>query len=369
MIKLSKPYIPEETLGSMMQVLQSGNLVQGANVLAFEAALQEYLGVAHVVLVSSGTAALHVSLVALGIGLGDEVIVPAYSFPAVANAVELAGAKPVFVDICTGDYCIDADKIERKITLRTKAIMPVHEFGQAADMDKIWEIASGRGLYVVEDAACAIGTRYNHVHAGTMGDLGCFSFHPRKILTTGEGGAVVTHNPDLAGKVRKLRNHGMEPAGKRFDFVLPGFNYRMTDFQAAMGVPQLNALDETIGIHRAQGEYYNRAFAGVQGITLDSDYENRFKTYQTYHILLSSEQIRDKVKEELYKKGIESNIGAYAIPFLSYYSEKYKLAPGEFANARTAFSRGLALPVGRHLKEGDLEYITNSVKEIIGHGL
>jgi perosamine synthetase len=368
MLKLSKPYIPEGSIKSLNKVLISGNLVQGENILAFERLLAEYLGVDHVMVVSSGTAALHLSLIALNITSGDEVIVPAYSFPAVANVVELVGARPVFVDISLNDFCIAADKIEEKITPRTKAIMPVHEFGQSADLQKITEIAKRYNLYVVEDAACAIGTRFNNLHVGTYGDLGCFSFHPRKLLTTGEGGAIVTKNQHLADSIRKLRSHGMHLVDGKYDFTLPGFNYRMTDFQAVLGILQLNEIDETIDIHRLQAQHYNQVLNGVDGIRFDWDYPNRFKTYQTYHLVLNDGDKRDRLKQALFNQGIESNIGAHAIPALTYYQNKYNIPATKYPNALTAWNQGLALPIGRHLSNNDVNYISSAIIKLYRNG-
>jgi perosamine synthetase len=350
------------------KIFKSGHLVQGENILAFEELLAEYLKTDYVIVVSSGTAALHLALTALNITQGDEVIVPAYSFPAVANVVELVGARPVFVDISPDDYCIDTVKIEEKITPRTKAIMPVHEFGQAADLQHIMDIATRNNLFVIEDAACAIGTRYNNQHAGTFGDLGCFSFHPRKILTTGEGGAIVTRNPELADNIRKLRNHGMYLLDGKYDFALPGFNYRMTDFQAVLGVLQMKELDETIGIHRLQAQYYNQALKDIVGIKFDLDYDNRFKTYQTYHLVTDNENLRDRLRQALFKLGIESNIGAHAIPALSYYQNKYNIPATDYPCALTAWRQGLALPIGRHLSSDDLNFISSAIIKLYQNG-
>lgn len=368
MIKLSKPYIPISSLELINKVIRSGNLVQGEHVLAFEQQLSEYLNIEHVILVSSGTAALHLALLALDIKAGDEVIVPSYSFPAVANAVELTGATSVFVDITLDDYCIDTKKLEAVISQNTKAIMPVHEFGQSADMKTILNLARKFNLIVIEDAACAIGTKYDGRSVGTLGDLGCFSFHPRKILTTGEGGAIVTGDKTIADRLRQLRNHGMQPTGGVVDFVMPGFNYRMTDFQAAMGYAQLAELDDTIAIHRAQATFYNKMLIDIQGIHIDTRYENRFQTYQTYHIVFDNNKIRDHVKSELYKLGIESNIGAYAIPVQSYYQKKYNLPTEKYSMADKAYRCGLALPVGRHLQESHLEFISSEVIKLVQNG-
>jgi len=369
MIKLSKPYIPSSSFELIEQVIQSGNLVQGEQVLAFENKLSKYLDIEHVIVVSSGTAALHLALLALGIKANDEVIVPAYSFPAVANAVEMTGASCCFVDISLDDYCMDTKQLESKINKNTKAIMPVHEFGQAADIVPIMALAEKYNLHVIEDAACAIGTKYNNQFIGTFGDMGCFSFHPRKILTTGEGGAITTRDKTLADRLRQLRNHGIQSTEGKIDFVLPGYNYRMTDFQASMGLSQLEEINTTINIHKEQASLYHKAFNQIQEIHIDSTFENRFQTYQTYHIIFESGQIRDFVKKELYQMGVESNIGAYSIPAQSYFHNKYNVSKLDYTYADIAYKRGLALPVGRHLNEKDIHFISTSVIKLVQDGL
>jgi len=246
MIKLAKPNISEEAIKKASDVIRSGNLVQGKYVKEFEESLCRYLNVKNAIVVSSGTAALHLALLVLDIKKGDEVIVPAFTFPATANVVEIVGAKPIFVDITLDDFCIDTSKIEEKITSNTKVIIPVHEFGQAAKMDDIMNIAKKYNLKIMEDAACALGAEINNKKVGTFGDLGCFSFHPRKAITTGEGGAIVTNNDVLAEKLRALRNHGISLVNNKVDFIYAGLNYRMTDFQAALGLVQLSEIENII---------------------------------------------------------------------------------------------------------------------------
>lgn len=369
MIKLSSPYIPLGTKDSMSEVLHSGNLVQGSKVTAFEHQLAAYLDVEHVVAVSSGTAALHLALLSVGVTDGDEVIIPAYSFPAVANAVELTGARCIFADINIDDFCMNVDTLESLITPATKVIMPVQEFGQSTEMDAVMRLAKKYHIKVIEDAACAIGTIYNQKYAGTIGDIGCFSFHPRKILTTGEGGAVVTNNADIAAKVRLLRNHGMTPKNGVMDFITPGFNYRMTDFQAVMGILQLPELLDTIKIHQSQAKIYHQIFEGVGDILTDKIYDNRTQTYQTYQIIFESKDVRDRIKKRLFELEIESNIGAYCIPEQSYYLNKYQLEPSKYANASIVFHCGLALPIGRHLNIEHSLQIGNAVKQLVKNEL
>jgi perosamine synthetase len=238
-IPLAKPNIRESDIENVAVVLRSGMLVQGAEVLNIEARLAEYLKVKHVICLSNGTATLHTALLALGIGPGDEVIIPALSYIATANVIERVGATPIFVDVEERSFNIDATKILAAITAKTKAIMPVHEFGLIADINIIKEIADANNLYLIEDAACALGAKQNDVFAGTIGDFGSFSFHPRKAITSGEGGCLVTNDDALADKARTLRNHGVDMSTGSMEFIEAGLNYRMTDFQAAMLKGQL----------------------------------------------------------------------------------------------------------------------------------
>jgi perosamine synthetase len=365
MIRLSRPYLPEKSLNEMISTVRSGNLVQGEKVAAFEAALSEYLDIPEVVVVSSGTAALYLSLKAHNIGRGDEVIIPAYSFPAVANVVELVGARPVFVDILPRNCCIDTALIADKITRKTAAIMPVHEFGHPAEMDHINQLAEHHGLVVIEDAACALGTKYQKKPAGTLSDTGCFSFHPRKILTTGEGGAIVTRSSSMASRLRKLRNHGIKMDGNRAGFALPGYNFRMTDFQAALGLEQLNQLDDTVYIFRHQADYY----AGLlKKSSVECCYnlnKDEYSTYQTFLIYLPEKIHAEKMKADLFERGVETNIGAHAIPYQSYYAEKYPKMPGDYPVAYKAWRHGLALPIGRHITAADQEFVIEHLLAIL----
>ncbi|ALO15760.1 UDP-4-amino-4-deoxy-L-arabinose--oxoglutarate aminotransferase [Salinivirga cyanobacteriivorans] len=363
MIKLAKPYIPERAYDLVKKVLESGNLIQGQYVTEFEQLVQTYLSVPYAKMVTSGTAALHLAMLALDIQQGDEVIVPAFTYPATANAVELVGAKPVMVDINFTDFCIDTSKIEAKITSKTRAIMPVHEFGQAAKMDDIIAIARKHKLKIVEDAACALGTDYEGEMAGTFGDFGCFSLHPRKAITTGEGGIVVTHDKKLARKIDLLRNHGAEKRDGKLDFCLPGLNYRMTDFQAAMGIPQLEEMEQIIDIRQQQAQEYNALLEAIDWVQTPMIFPERKHVYQTYHVLIRNRN-RDELIQLLREKGVETNLGAQALHCLTFFAEKYGYQPGDFPNARDAYNQGLALPLGSHLNNGDIEKVVDLIKMI-----
>ena len=362
MIRLAKPNISEEAISVVGDILRSGNLVQGRYVSEFENKLAEYLQVKNAVVVSSATAALHLSLVALGIKKGDEVIIPSFTFLATANVVELVGAKPVFVDISLEDFCIDTTKIEAAITDKTVAIMPVHEFGQSAKMDDILSICKKYDLKLIEDAACALGTAFDNKKVGSFGELGCFSFHPRKAITTGEGGAVTTNDDVLAKKIRAIRNHGMELEHGKIEFNYVGFNYRMTDFQAALGVFQLENFDEQIAVREKLAKTYEELLRDIDWITTPKPFEDRRMTYQTYHILVGDHIDRDKVIQHLNKNDIQANFGAQAVNVQKYFAKKYNIEKEKLPNAYKSYTKGIALPIGDFLNYKDIEVICETLK-------
>jgi perosamine synthetase len=366
MIKLAQPNIPEEAIEKVADILRSGLLIQGRNVETFEKTLTAYTGAPHAVAVSSGTAALHLSLMALGIAHGDEVIVPAFTFPATVNVVELVGAKPVLVDIRLGDLCMDASCLEGAITGNTKAVIPVHEFGQAADIERIMALAGRFDIPVVEDAACALGTEYNRRKAGTFGTTGCFSFHPRKAITTGEGGAVTTGSDKLAEKLRSLRNHGITLTPEGQDFIHAGLNYRMTDFQAALGLSQMDHIDRQIEERIQLADRYDEALAGIPWLNLPGRQADRRHVFQTYHVLCDPKIDRQKLIRDLKSAGIETNLGAQAIHCLTYYREKYGFRESDFPLAARAYRHGLALPMGSHVRPEDVLYIAGRLAEFAG---
>jgi perosamine synthetase len=365
MYRLVKPNIPETAIVKMADVIRSGNLVQGNNVRDFEKALEEYLSVKHAVVCSSGTAALHLSLLAMNISPGDEIICPAFTFPATANVVERSGAKVVLADVSSDDLCLNPRELERVITKRTKAVVVVHEFGQSAQIEEIAHLADAFGFKIVEDAACAIGTEYNGQKVGTFGLMGCFSFHPRKVITTGEGGAVVTHDDELATRLRIFRNHGISVRDGNPDFIEAGLNYRMTDFQAVLGLYQLNALSDIIDNRLLQARLYNSILADTTSIKTPQSFAFRGSIYQTYHIVVPDKINRNLLIESLRAADIEVNIGAQALNCLDYYRRKYGYKPENFPNATRAYRQGIALPIGPHLTEDDIKYIAGTLIKIL----
>ncbi len=353
MIRLTVPDLLEEDLESALRVLRSGFLVQGQQVKSFEEAVAEYLGVPHAVAVSSGTAALHISLLALGVKPGDEVILPDFTFPATANVVSLTGAKPVFVDIDLASYNIDPSKIAAALTPKTRAILPVHLFGQSADMEPILALAKKHRLTVIEDAACALGAVYGRRKCGTMGELGCFSFHPRKIITTGEGGMVVTEDAELAQRLRQLRSHGMAIKQNHLECEYPGLNYRMTDFQAALGLGQVKRVEALIEKRQAAATAYQERLSRIKCLTLPKVQAGCKPVWQSFVVLARDGLMRDKALSKLKEAGIEATIGTYAIGLQPAYSASSSDCP----SSRKAYACSMALPFYPGIASADIERV------------
>lgn len=358
MIKLAVPDIGEEELNEVKKVFDSKYLVQGDKVEEFESLIKDYLKVKYAFAVTSGTAALHLALIALDIKQGDEVIIPDFTFPATSNVVEIVGASSKFVDIKLSDFCIDSDLIERKITTNTKAIIPVHEFGQSCDMNKIMKIAKRHNLKIIEDAACALGAEYKNFKVGTIGDIGCFSLHPRKAITTGEGGILTTNNDELAKKIILLRNHGLTYINGKAQFVIPGYNYRMTNIQGAIGIVQMKKLHAINEARKSIALKYNEMLSEIPNIILPKEKTYNTHVWQTYQILLDKKYNRDQIIGKLRDKGIETNYGAYSVHNQPYYKEKYNYSDLDYQNATFSFEHGLVLPLHNFLTDNDLVYIT-----------
>lgn len=366
MIRLTKPSIDEADIESVQEVLESGFLVQGKFVSKFEVNVSKYVGTNYAIAVSNCTAALHLSLLSVGIKSGDSVVLPAYSFPATANAVEIIGARPIFIDIEPETYNIDPDHLDEvlekfsKGTLpsKIKAIIPVHAFGQMADMHEISRIAELHNLPIIEDAACALGAKQNDKPAGKWGILGCFSFHPRKAITTGEGGIVATDNPKIADYIRAMRNHGLDPKAEYSDFILPGFNYRMTDFQGALGLSQFKKLDRIITARRKLAFQYSEAFRNTP-IEPAQIKHNNFHIFQSYVVQIPPEieNYRDNLIDDLRKNGIETTIGTWHIPMTSYYKNKYGYGLNDFPVTDSIFRRSLSLPLFESLTNENQNYV------------
>lgn len=378
MIRLTIPSVEEDDLQAMREVLASGYLVQGAKVAAFEKTVADYVGTKYAVAVSSGTAALHLGLLALSIQPGDLVVVTAYSFVATANVIELCGAQPAFVDIQPDTFNMDPNCLKETlnrliantdIAHRVKAILPVHTFGQMADMPAILELASRHGLPVIEDAACALGATIHGREAGTWGVMGCFSFHPRKAITTGEGGIITTNDPNVARRIRALRNHGQEPDKEAPDFIFPGFNYRMTEFQAVLGVTQMSKLDRIITARRRLAAHYDALLAKTpfQSPTVIPGSQ---PVYQSYVTLLpeNSAPRRTDLIRHLKDQGIETTIGTWHIPLTTYFRSRYGYRTGDFPVTDQIFARSLTLPLYERLQEMQQATVVEELLEALKKG-
>lgn len=367
-IPLLRPYFDSEELEEIQNVLNSGWVSQGPKGREFEAKVAEYLHVDHAIAVTNCTSALHVSLLSSGITEKDEVLVSDFTFPATAHAVMHCGAAPVFVDVDVRTYNMDPQCIEEKITKRTKAIIPVHTCGQPAPMDDIRDIAQAYNLTVIEDAACALGATYRGVYAGTIGDVGCFSFHARKSITTGEGGMVVTNHKELADRIRKLSAFGIESAWDREDrdeftipvFTEPGYNYKMSDIHAAVGVAQLRKLDKMIERRQQLAHYWDEILEHID--LIEAPYVSRDGThiYQSYVALVDRRINRNKLIGALMKKGIQTQIGTYACHIQPVYNSK-----DDCPNSLGVFERSLALPLYYMLREEDIDAAAVVLKSVL----
>lgn len=365
-IWLARPQLGEAELDEVRAVLASGILTQGPKVAELERMVAELIGVPHAFATTSATTGLHLSLVAAGVGAGDEVLVPDYTFPATANVVVQQGAVPVLVDIDLDTFAIDPDELQRRISPRTRAVIPVHPFGLPADMGAVAEIADRHGLFVIEDAACALGATIGSQRVGGIGRAGCFSFHPRKSITTGEGGMITTADDELAARIGLLRSHGGIREGGRFRFEAAGFNYRMSDILAAVGVAQLRRLDEHLAARRRVAGWYDRRLAGWDALRMPIVPDGRSHTYQSYVVLLDEAIDRDAVIGALAADGIETTIGTYALHAEPFFGRTYGLRPGDRPRSWRAMRSGLALPLHGGLAERDVELVVERLGAAIG---
>ena len=365
MIPIAEPCLDEEELSNVIEAVKSGWISsKGKFIEEFEQRFANYCGRKYGVATSNGTVALHLALKALGIGKGDEVIVPDLTFVAVANTVTYCNAKPVFVDCQPEYWCIDPEKIEEAITPKTKAIILVHLYGHPCDMDAIITIAKRHNLYVIEDAAEAHGAEYKGKKVGSFGDISCFSFYGNKIITTGEGGMCLTNNEELAEKMRILRDHGMNPSKKYWHDVI-GFNYRMTNLQAAIGVAQLKKLDAFVEKKRKIARWYQEGLKDLAEnglITLHPEMEWAKCVYWMYCILVEDEfgMSRDDLMRRLEEKGIETRSFFYPMHVMPPYKNNER-----FLIAKEISRKGINLPSGIKLSKGETREICENIKDIV----
>lgn len=364
-MKLIEPILGQAELDAVAEVLRSGLLTQGPKTQSFETLVKDFTGAQFAHATSSATTGLHLALHALGVGPGDEVIIPDLSFPATANVVIQLGAIPVLVDIDSATYNMSTQLIQDLITARTKAIMPVHAFGLCADMRSILEIAQKNSLPVVEDAACALGAMIGNTHAGTFGDLGVFSFHPRKVITTGEGGMVLTDNNILHQTMQTLRSHGSIRGSHYLEFIDAGYNYRLSDINSAIGIVQMGRLKEILLKRQEIASWYNDLFADLDFIQTPFTPPNYTHSNQSYVLLLDKQINRNNVIDQLRNLDIETTLGTYSLHLQPYFKNRFDLSDEIYPNATRAHWSALTIPVSNNMTFSDAEFVAESIISVL----
>lgn len=374
-IPIAIPYVGSEELVQLEEVLASGWLTQGPKVAAFERVFAEQHEAAHAIAVTSCTTGLHLALVGLGVGPGDEVIVPAFTWIATANVVEQCGARPVFADVSTDDFNVIPEEILAKVTSKTRAIIPVHLFGLCADMDSLLAHIPDN-IAVIEDAACAAGACYKDRHAGTLGDVGVFSFHPRKIITTGEGGMITTNDDELASHLRCLRNHGAAISeeerhnGPR-PHILPafpelGYNYRMSDLQGAVGLVQTARLPFLLDERTRMADIYRGRLSDISWLQLPKEPSSGRHGWQSYVCLLSEKAPVSAIEfmDIMQRENISTRPGTHIVPLQGYYKQKFNYTDDDFPGALICGQRSVALPLHNKLDDADIDRVCRLIYEI-----
>lgn len=382
-IPIAKTEFTQAEFENILKPLNAGWVVQGPFVEEFEKKWCAYTGAKNSIAVSNCTTALHLSLAALGVKAGDEVIVPSFTWVATANAAEYLGAKPVLCDVSTETFNIDITQVEKHITPKTKAIIPVHLFGLSAENEQIAELARSKGLLIVEDAACGFGSKYNGTHVGNFGETGCFSFHPRKAITTGEGGMITTNDDELAAKLRSMRDHGaaISDHQRHFgarpyllsEFPYLGYNYRMTDIQASIGTTQMDRAEIIHSLRTKIADKYDALLKDIPWLRKPMRNEKYEHGFQAYVCMFMPDEVNSKNVSEINKKrndfmdylqqnGVSTRPGTHSIHMLQYYKEKYGYKNEDFPNAYIASECSIAFPLFPTLTDDEFSYIAEKIK-------
>ncbi|HIJ98755.1 TPA: DegT/DnrJ/EryC1/StrS family aminotransferase [archaeon] len=359
-IKRAKIHFCDEEINAALEVIKSGRYVKGPNVSAFEEEFAKFVGTKHAVAVNSGTSALIAALLAAGVKRGDEVITTPFTFMATGNAILIAGGKPVLVDIDEDSMNIDPGAVKKAVTPKTKAIMPVHLYGQSADMDPILEVATEKDLIIVEDAAQAVGAKYKGDSCGTFGDINCFSFYPTKNMTVcGDGGMITTDNPELYEKSIMYRDAGRKKGDIERSYV-PGYNFRLSELHAAIGRAQLKHVKKWNEERRQIATWYDKYLSGTKELILPEEMEY---AYHIYHLYSPRAQRRDQLLKFLEQNGVEAGTH-YPIPL--HVQETFKhlgYGRGDFPKSEKAADMQISLPVYPGLKEKDIQYVAEQIKK------
>lgn len=375
-IQISQPETGEEEWLATKESILSGWLTQGPKVAEFEQQFAQIHQVEHGIATTSCTTGLHLILAALGITEGDEVIIPAFTWVATANVVRYCGATPIFVDVDPKTFNMDPSQVASRLSNKTKAVIVVHLFGLVADVDAIKAVLPPE-VKIIEDAACAIGATYKNKYAGGLGDAAAFSFHPRKMVTTGEGGMVTCNSTELAQKMVKLRNHGAELSEEQRHcgpkpYLLPefnvlGFNYRMTDLQASIGIVQLNKLEKFLQERRHWANFYQQHLSDIDWIQVPASNEDSQHSWQAFVLLIDPEKApkpRNQIMEELEQKGISTRPGTHAVHMLNYYKEHFQFEEQDYPCAALCNNNTMAIPLHNKMGEADYKRVVESLLSV-----
>ena len=375
-IQISLPSTGEDEWLATKESIMSGWLTQGPKVAAFEKAFATRHSLKHALATTSCTTGLHLILAAMGIGPGDEVLLPAFTWVSTANVVLYCGAKPILVDVDPVTYNINPEDIKKRITGSTKAIIVVHLFGLCADMDAIRKLVPNH-IRIIEDCACATGASYNGISAGALGDAASFSFHPRKSITTGEGGMVTTNDDKLAEVANMLRNHGASISEEQRhngprpyllpEFNLLGFNYRMTDLQGAVGLVQLSKLDQFISERQKWADYYCEQLADIPWLRMPKMPKKGTHAWQAFVTFVDPSKapiLRNEIMELLQAKGVSTRPGTHAVHMLGFYRDQYQIKADDYPGARDCDQNTMAIPLHNRMTKDDYEYVVSAIKAI-----
>jgi len=374
-IPIAHPATGEEEWLALREPLLSGWITQGPKVAAFEKAFGHWHQVRHALATTSCTTGLRLILAALEVGPGDEVIVPSFTWVATANVVVHCGATPVFVDIDAETFNVDPARVAERVTPRTRAIIAIHLFGLCADVEAI--AAAVPGVPIIEDAACAVGAMYRGRPAGGLGRAAAFSFHPRKVISTGEGGMVTTDDDDLADRINALRNHGATVSEEQRhrgprpyllpEFHLPGFNFRMTDLQGAVGLVQMGKLDRLLAERRRLAALYDQSLADIPWLRTPRTPEDCRHAYQSYVCMVEEQSAptsRNAIMEALQQRGVSTRPGTHAVHMQAYYRERFGWKPEDCPVARDGDRLSMAIPLHNRMDETDVAYVVDAIKSL-----